>query len=102
MRMPAHSRSEADTELAEVFDELLAGFEADGVHSSFPGSADKTFHVIDKNRLLRPEADLFEDAPVDLEVRLSGPYFMRWKFLIEMAEKLKILFNIGEMHGVGI
>lgn len=102
MRMPAHCRSEADTELAEVFNELRTGFEADGVHTGFPGACDKTFHVIDKNGFLRPELDLPQDAAVDLEIGFARAHLMRREFPVEMPEQFEMLFDVGVMHVVGV
>ena len=92
-------RSEADAKLAQVLDKAGACPEADGIHTGFPGARDKAFHIIDKNGLFGPEADLFKDAPVDLEIRLARAHLMRWKFPIEMAKQFEKTPNRKILQG---
>lgn len=73
-----------------------------GAHAGLAGATDKTLHVVDKNRFLRTEADLLQNAPVDPKIGLARPDLMRREFPFEMAEEFEMLFYVVEMEGVGV
>ena len=86
----------------EVLGELLEVAEVDGAHPYLFRAINEAFHVIDKDGLLGLETNLFQNAPVNAELRLSRPHLMGRKRLREMPQDLEFLFNVGKMKGVSI
>jgi len=91
-----------NAELAEGLNKGRTAFEMDGVHAGLTSTCNKTLHVIDKNGFLRLETDLFENPPVDLDIRLPGFHFMRRKFPVEMSEEFEVLLDVVEMKCIGV
>jgi hypothetical protein len=95
-------RLELDTELAEVLDKAGTRLEGNGVHADASCAADETFHIIDKNHLLRPELDLFENAAIDPGIGLPGAHFMGRKNFFKMTEQFEVFLYIVKMKFIGI
>jgi len=91
-----------DAEITKRFHQASAGFEADSVHAGFAGTGDEAFHVINKNGFFRPETDLLQNTPVDLEIGLTSAYFMRRESSLKVAENPELLLDMREMERVGI
>lgn len=93
---------EFDAELAKTFQEGGTALEVDGMHAGFSGARNKTFHIIDKNGFVGKKADLLQNSPVDLGIRLARAHLMRRKHSFEMAKDFELSPDMREVKSVGV
>ena len=93
---------EFDAEFSKTFQEGGTALEVDGMHAGFPGARNKTFHIIDKNGFVGTKADLLQNSPVDLGIRLARAHLMRWKHSFEMSKDFELSSDMRKMKRVGV
>ena len=91
-----------DAELLEVAGEAVEAAEVNGVHAGFFRAFDETFHIIDEDRLFRPEPDPPQHPLIDLEVGLARADFVRREFPFEVPQQPEVLANVIVMKGVRV